>query len=146
MRDRSTRKHPAEGVLIFRGQATGVFLTVCTAKRQPGLADSEVHEALVTSWKRANAWLVGFYLIMPNHIHLFCSPQDEDCEIEAWIAYWKREFRRICANKAPNFSHVAFITGSDTMKVIRKNGSTCAKILFELALSRTQTIGLTKVR
>jgi len=67
-----------------------------------------IHEALVLSWKRANAWLVGFYLVMPNHIHLFCSPQDEECEIEHWIAFWKREFRRLIGNKAPPFQSRGF--------------------------------------
>jgi putative transposase len=108
MQNRPIRSHPDEGVLIFRGQATVVFLTICSAKRQSGLANVMVHEALVTSWKRANAWLIGFYLIMPNHIHLFCSPQNEEYEIEAWIAYWKREFRRIIGNKAPRFQSRGF--------------------------------------
>lgn len=108
MHNRPIRTHPAEGVFIFRGQATIVFLTVCTAKRQSGLANSVVHEALITSWSRADSWLVGLYLIMPNHIHLFCSPQNEDYEIEAWIAYWKREFRRMCGNIAPRFQSRGF--------------------------------------
>jgi putative transposase len=102
------RKHPAEGVFISRGQATVVFLTVCAAKRRSGLANATVHDALVTSWKRADAWLVGSYLVMPNHIHLFCSPQDEDYEIEDWMAYWKREFRRLVGNKAPRFQSRGF--------------------------------------
>jgi len=102
------RKHPDEGVLIFRAQATIVFLTVCTAKRKSGLANSLVHSALVTAWKRADAWSVGLYLIMPDHIHLFCAPQNEECEIEAWILYWKREFRRLCGDKAPRFQSRAF--------------------------------------
>src|ERR1700739_3214205 len=108
MHDCPIRKHPAEGVFIFRSQATVAFFTVCTAKRQSGLANSAVQEALVTSWSRADAWLVGFYLVMPNDIHLLCSPQDEDYEIEAWIAFWKREFRRLCGNKAPRFQSRGF--------------------------------------
>ena len=108
MRKLPIRRHPDEGVLIFRGQATVVFLTVCTAKRRAGLADSMIHDALVASWKCANAWLVGFYLVMPNHIHLFCSPQNEECEIEHWIAFWKREFRRLMGNKAPRFQSRGF--------------------------------------
>ena len=102
------RRHPDEGVFVFRGLATVAFLTVCTSKRQPGLANAIVHEALITSWKTADAWLVGFYLIMPNHIHLLCSPQNEDYEIEDWITYWKREFRRLVGNKAPRFQSRGF--------------------------------------
>ena len=102
------RRHPDESVYIFRGLATVAFLTVCTFKRQPGLANVIVHDALKISWKRADASLVGFYLIMPNHIHLFCSPQNEEYEIEDWITYWKREFRRLLGNKAPRFQSRGF--------------------------------------
>jgi putative transposase len=102
------RKHPDEGVLIFRGQVTIVFLTVCTAKRIPGLANPTVHAALLTAWHRADAWSVGFYLIMSDHIHLFCSPQNDDGKIEAWIAYWKREFRRVCGANFPRFQSRGF--------------------------------------
>ena len=108
MRQLPVRHHPDEGVFIFRGQPTIAFLTVCTAKRRPGLANAMVHDALVSSWKRADAWLVGLYLIMPNHIHLFCCPQKEECEIEDWITYWKREFRRLVGDKAPRFQPRGF--------------------------------------
>ncbi len=108
MHNLPVRHHPDEGVLIFRGRPTVVFLTVCTEKRQSGLASIAARNALVTSWKRADVWLVGLYLIMPNHIHLFCSPQNEEYEIEDWIAYWKRGFRRIIASKAPRFQSRGF--------------------------------------
>jgi len=40
------------------------------------------------------AWLVGFYLIMPDHIHLFCAPNGEDHTLERWISFWKCRLRR----------------------------------------------------
>ena len=40
------------------------------------------------------AWLVAFYLIMPDHIHLFCAPNGEDHTLERWISFWKRRLRR----------------------------------------------------
>lgn len=101
------RRHPDEGVLILRGLPTIVFLTVCTAGRQKGLANQQVQKALVESWNIADAWQVGLYLIMPDHIHLFCWPQNEDCEIEHWIAFWKRQFRRFC-HAAPRFQSRGF--------------------------------------
>jgi len=108
MHERPARKHPAEGVFIFRGQATIVFLTVCTQKRKTGLANPLVHQAVVASWAQANAWLVGYYLIMPDHIHLFCSPQHEDFTIEQWIAFWKRQFRRLYGENAPRLQSRGF--------------------------------------
>jgi len=94
MRERSSRRHPAKGVLIFRDQPTIVFATICSRKRRFHLANDSVHNSLVESWRAASAWLVGFYLIMPDHVHLFCAPNNEDHKIEEWISFWKRRLRR----------------------------------------------------
>jgi putative transposase len=58
------------------------------------LANNSVHNALRESWCAATAWLVDFYLIMPDHVHLFCAPQNEDHTLEEWISFWKRRLRR----------------------------------------------------
>ncbi len=68
------RKHPVHGVLAVPNQPTIVFLTVCTKNRQPWLATSEVHNLLHLVWASADAWLVGKYIIMPDHVHLFTVP------------------------------------------------------------------------
>jgi REP element-mobilizing transposase RayT len=94
MDKRLGRRHPAEGVLIFRDQPSIVFVTICSRKRRSHLANDSVHNALVESWRTATAWLVGFYLIMPDHVHLFCAPNNEDHKIEEWVCYWKRRLRR----------------------------------------------------
>jgi putative transposase len=108
MQKRPERKHPSEGVFIFRGQATIVFLTVCTQRRETGLANTLVQKTLVASWRKADAWLVGQYLIMPDHVHLFCSPQNEDYTIEQWITFWKRQFRRLHGENPPRFQSRGF--------------------------------------
>ena len=94
MREELSRSHPAEGVLIFRDQPTIVFVTICSRKRRSHLANDSVHNALVESWRAAMAWPVGFCLIMPDHVHLFCAPNNEDHKIEEWVSYWKRRLRR----------------------------------------------------
>jgi putative transposase len=94
MHQRTNRSHPAEGVFILRGQPTMVFVTLCSRKRKSHLANDSVHNALVESWRAATAWLVGLYLIMPDHVHFFCAPNNEDHEIESWISFWKRRLRR----------------------------------------------------
>ena len=45
---------------------------------------------------------------MPDHIHLFCSPQNEDYTIEQWITFWKRQFRRSYGENAPRFQSRGF--------------------------------------
>ncbi len=102
------RRNPASGVLIFPNQPTIAFLTVCTLRRKPGLANPTAHTALVTAWTEADSWLVGAYVIMPNHIHLFCAPRDEEITIEHWISFWKRRFRTKCKVAVPRFQSRGF--------------------------------------
>lgn len=86
------RRSPAEGVHIDSGQPTIVFLTVCAKDREPWLANSSVQRALEQVWLAADAWLVGYYLLMPDHLHLFCAPRQADVLLSTWMGYWKREF------------------------------------------------------
>ena len=78
----SGRRNPATGVLISRDRPTIVFLTVCILHRASTLAQEAYHGALVKAWTEADAWIVGAYVIMPDHIHLFCAPKNEEIEIE----------------------------------------------------------------
>ena len=94
MDKRLGRRRPAEGALIFRDQPTIVFVTVCSRKRRPHLANDSVHNALRESWRAATAWLVGFSLIMPDHVHLFCAPESEITHSKVWVSFWKRRLRR----------------------------------------------------
>ena len=84
------RRSPAKGVHISLGGPNWVFLTICTAKRERWLADTKVQCALHHIWKeRATVWLVHDYLLMPDHMHLFCAPHDLNFTIERWICFWK---------------------------------------------------------
>ncbi|CAN5710090.1 hypothetical protein BH20VER1_BH20VER1_23860 [soil metagenome] len=54
------------------------------------LASPVAHDVLVSAWTVATAWLVGRYVIMPDHVHLFCSPGGLDAPLlERWMKYWK---------------------------------------------------------
>ena len=88
------RKNPATGVHIFLGQPSIVLLTVNTLHREPWLSNDRAHLLLREVWRDATAWLVGDYILMPDHLHLFCVPRDAHFTIEAWIAYWKSQFSR----------------------------------------------------
>ena len=86
------RHNPAAGVRIHLDRPTFVFLTVTTKQRAPWLAHEKVRDLLHQTWLEARAWLVGDYLLMPDHMHLFCAPYDLCFSIETWIKFWKREF------------------------------------------------------
>jgi len=86
------RDNPASGVHINLGKTNIVLLTVTTEKRAPWLATDAVRQLLHQTWIDARAWLVGDYLLMPDHLHCFCAGHDLRFTIETWISYWKREF------------------------------------------------------
>ena len=67
-----------------------IFVTAAAAKRREILASRSAHQSIVKTWNAATAWLVGRYVIMPDHVHLFCSPNGPDAPaLETWMRYWK---------------------------------------------------------
>jgi putative transposase len=67
-----------------------VFVTVCSHSRKAILCKPDVHQLLIDAWMKADYWRLGRYVIMPDHIHLFCSPTVPDFpELKTWVRYWK---------------------------------------------------------
>ena len=83
------RRRPAKRILILPDETTIGFVTCCTKGRVPWLADERCHTILSGIWKSADAWLVGRYVIMPDHVHLFASPGNLNISLDDWIQYWK---------------------------------------------------------
>jgi putative transposase len=94
---RESRKHPVHGVHAKADLPTIVFLTVCTRNRQPWLATDVVHQTLIEAWHEADAWLVGRYVLMPDHLHLFATPGLGEASFETWVRFWKSRFSRAYA-------------------------------------------------
>ena len=97
--DLPVRKHPAHGLLTFSGQYTLVCLTICTKNRHPWLANEAVHRDLRRAWQVADAWVVGRYVIMPDHLHLFAGQRELGVNLERWVRFWKSQFTRTHANR-----------------------------------------------
>ena len=85
------RKHPVHQPVFERhGVPIIVFLTVCTKDRKKILANDQAHLLLLKAWDAANEWMIGRYVIMPDHIHLFCAPADLNPQpLSRWMNYWK---------------------------------------------------------
>lgn len=69
------------------------FITTCTFKRRPILASSEVARILIHEWHNAryrHGWAVGRYVIMPNHVHFFCSAEMDAKALPRFIQAWKQ--------------------------------------------------------
>src|SRR4051794_36216568 len=89
------RKTPAGGAHVIPGQPNIFFVTVLAKDRSPWLAQEQVQACLVELWrKEAAAWRVGFYLLMPDHLHFFCAPFDLRFGIDDWMSFWKSQLKR----------------------------------------------------
>ena len=88
------RKRPAAGLFVIPNRPTLVFLTVCTKGRGPWLATPSGHAFLREIWNDGQAWLVGRYVLMPDHLHLFCAPNASGISLDRWVRYWKSRFTK----------------------------------------------------
>lgn len=76
------------------------FVTVCVKKRDPLLANCESHEIFKDLWSDRSRWMVGKYVILPDHIHLFAVPGEISCDLTRWVGWWKKEYNlRVNGNK-----------------------------------------------
>lgn len=84
------RHVPIHGVHEQPGHATIVFIMACTKDRTPWLASPLVHATMRATWLGVRTWVVGRYVIMPDHVQLFASPGLPDAPLEVWMSHWKR--------------------------------------------------------
>lgn len=80
--------------LALGNRSVLVFLTACTKDRRRLLANPDAFSVLLDAWRAADAWAVGRYVVMPDHVHLFCAPVDPAFALGQWIAYGKRTVTR----------------------------------------------------
>lgn len=90
------RKRPAHFPEVESGfRSIIIFLTVCTKARRPLLANGEAVKRIIASWTAASFWVVGRYVILPDHIHLFCAPNTHPPQpLKNWISFWKNHVTR----------------------------------------------------
>ena len=69
------------------------FVTTCAFKRRPILASNEVAKILTDEWRDAHdrhGWAVGRYVIMPDHVHFFCSAELDAKSLPTFMQAWKQ--------------------------------------------------------
>jgi putative transposase len=123
------RQTPAPGAHIFLGQPNVFFVTVNAKDAVPWMANPTVQNSLTDIWRtEASAWLVGYYLVMPNHVHLFCAPHDLHFGIDQWVAFWKSRFSRRHLEQAWSWQRKSFhhrlrnrIEYEDKLTYVREN-------------------------
>ena len=85
------RKYPSHlPVLEIPNRSNIVFVTVCSQGRKNIFANNETFFLIQQAWDAAKFWKVGNFVILPDHIHLFCAPSSAMVEpLTQWIQYWK---------------------------------------------------------
>jgi putative transposase len=90
------RTHPAHSPPVWKhNRPVILYVTTCLAVREPILTTDEIHGALCRAWEIADTWRVGFYMIMPDHVHLFCAPGSlTPPSVKTWTTYWRSQLSR----------------------------------------------------
>ena len=146
------RRHPSRNSVMTHldNRAIMLYVTVVTGKRNAILADKAVQDCIVAAWKAAADWLVGRYVIMPDHIHFFCAPATyPPPDFHRWMKQWKAQVSRsfpigLRAGRAHGrVALVATETPADTAHgrvalVATGNGADAAATSAALPMRRTQ--------
>jgi putative transposase len=71
------------------------FVSCNVARRRSLLARPEIYQILLDAWREADHWLVGRYVIMPDHIHFVCAPHHSPrTPLKRWMEFWRADVTR----------------------------------------------------
>jgi putative transposase len=69
------------------------FITTCTFKRRRLLASKMIAKILIDEWQHSHdrhGWAIGRYVIMPDHVHFFCSAELDAKTLPRFVQAWKQ--------------------------------------------------------
>ncbi len=76
-----------------------LLVTVCSQNRKRLFARQCSLEAVVSAWRSDGQWIVGRFVLMPDHIHFFCAPGEiPQPPLDVWMRKWKARASRIWQN------------------------------------------------
>ena len=85
------RSRPSDNHVVTKPNRTDLlYVTVCVEGRREILANDFMHRLMLDCWSVADQWSVGKYVVMPDHVHFFCTPMTWERDFENRIRYWKR--------------------------------------------------------
>jgi hypothetical protein len=138
------RQNPSSGVHVQLGQSNIVLLTISAENRTPWLANETAHQFLRQTWSEATAWLVGDYLLMPDHLHFFARRGICISQLRNGAAIGNDNSAASIETKIGNFSRVAGIIGCVMEKIISRSGFMFRRIRFAKAWFRGLRTGHSK--
>ena len=81
------------------------FITTCLQNRRRLLDRPQTAEILVAEWITSGkryGWLVGSYVIMPDHVHFFCSHDAEAEQLSTFVGKWKEWTSKSVCRRYPH--------------------------------------------
>ena len=91
------RRHPSHNSVRtgLDNRSVILFVTVCAKERQPIFDNLAAAECIVGAWEANREWVVGRYVIMPDHVHFCCAPGAWPIpSFHGWMAKWKAQVSR----------------------------------------------------
>src|SRR5213594_4278826 len=93
--DPGRKQLPHLPAMEFPNQSVIQYVSCNVVARRPLLANPEAHELLLAAWRKADHWLVGRYVLMPVHLHLFCAPlRIPVTPFKRWMEFWRADVTR----------------------------------------------------
>ena len=68
------------------------YISTCVLHRQKVLARPQMAEAVVAALAESSqvrGWLVGRYVVMPDHVHFLCAPGARESELSGFVGAFK---------------------------------------------------------
>ena len=90
--ERPSRKRPSRNSVKTScdNRSVLLFVTVNANGRQHVFNNPTAHECILSAWREARNWLVGRYVVMPDHVHFCCAPGMMPIpDFHKWMKYWK---------------------------------------------------------
>jgi len=86
------RKHLKRLGMIYENHPR-YFITVCVHNRKKLLAQDAVRDVLCCHWAKSldlYGWAIGSYVIMPDHVHFFCTDAAGTSSLSRMVGAWKQ--------------------------------------------------------
>ena len=96
------------------------FMTACTDQRRRILANTAVANILIGDWRAAeerHGWVVGRYVIMPDHVHFFCAAEHNAKTLSEFVRLWKQWTMKGMKAAEPRLASAATAAGTTTARV-----------------------------
>lgn len=68
------------------------FITTNVSNREPLLACDDAHAVILEVFETGqhlHRWLIGSYVVMPDHVHFFCSACRDAAPLDTFVGKWK---------------------------------------------------------